>query len=219
MTQNLVKFRYGPGVTASSPALLPGAFTFDSNTFALYLDNNTERLQIQDPLKLSISGGIMNGDIQIAHNGTVTCSLDAETGNVQGVYLTTTGEISLEAPTDKYAVIDNQGRIRYLTKQQVLNDLGIDNLGKLAYQDSVSGTLVPMGEVSAPTVTINYTTTPVIKEVTAGDLPTTDVENEVLTFIPGTQLSSSTVDVMREITSVEVTAPTFTGTETTITLE
>lgn len=52
MTQNLVKFRYGPGVTASSPDLLPGAFTFDSNTYALYLDNNTERLPIRDPLSL-----------------------------------------------------------------------------------------------------------------------------------------------------------------------
>lgn len=218
MTQNLVKFRYGSGVTANSPDLLPGAFTFDSNTFALYLDNNQERLQIQDPLKLSITGGNMSGDIRVMHNGLVSCSLNAQSGEIRGVFFTTTGEISIETPPGKYAVIDDNGRIRYITRQQVLADLGIDNLGALAYKDTVTGSFVPMGTVSAPTVTVNYTTESVIKDITAGELPSLSVNNQVLSLTPGSQGTSNSTNVMKEITSVDVSTPIFTGIEATITL-
>jgi hypothetical protein len=55
--------------------------------------------------------------------------------------------------------------------------LGIDNLGALAYQDTVTGSFVPMGTISAPTVTINYTTESVVKDITAGELPSLAVNN------------------------------------------
>lgn len=74
-----------------------------------------------------------------------------------------------------------------------------------------------MGTVTAPTVTVNYTTESVVKEVTIGSPPSANVVNEILSFTPGNQISSTSTNVMKEITSVDVSTPVFTGIETTIT--
>lgn len=148
MNQNLVKFKYGPSVTATSPffpPLEPGAFVFDSETLALYIDLTDRRVQVKDPLKMSLTGGTITGDVQIVdQNGTTSSSFNASTGAIQGQYLETTGNISIgegESIPDNFAVIDNNGRIRSLTKQQVISELGIattQSLGALAYKDSIA---------------------------------------------------------------------------------
>lgn len=148
MNQNLVKFKYGPSVTATSPffpPLEPGAFVFDSETLALYIDLTNRRVQVKDPLKLALTGGTITGDVQIVdQQGTTSSSFSASTGAIQGRYLETTGNISIgngETIPNNFAVIDNNGRIRSLTKQQMISELGIattQTLGALAYKDNIA---------------------------------------------------------------------------------
>ena len=222
MSHNLVKFRYGTPVTADYPDLAPGTFTFDSESLALYLDTDTRRVQVQDPLKLSLTGGTLTGSLQVVSNdGATKCSLNHNTGVIQGDFLETTGDISLDAPPGLYAVIDENGRIRTRTVAQMKSDLNIidpTTLGALAYKDSAYGVYVPVGTVSTPDVTIECNTENVVKTVTAGDLPTYEVSGELLSLNPGTQTTSSSTDVVKDIASVTVSQPVFTGTEATITV-
>lgn len=225
MRDNLVQFRYGTPVTTTEPLfpeLIPGSFVFDSSTFALYLDTDLTRVQIKDPLKLSLTGGDVSGNINVVDNlGTTLCSLSANNGTVTGVYLQATGNLSMSTAPDLYAVVDSSGKIRTRTKAEMIFDLHIldpDSLGELAYKDTVSGKYTPVGTISAPVVTISYNSEDVVKEVTPGDLPSMEVSGEVLELVPGTQLTSTNTNVMKSISSVEVSAPEFTGSESTITL-
>lgn len=216
---NLVKFRYGSPVTENSPALLPGAFTFDSDSLALYIDLDDARVQIQDPLKLSLTGGQLTGSVEVVDNLGTTMSSFGVDGVVQGQFLETTGNIALDTAPTLYAVLDANGRIRTRTKAEMILDLRIldpDSLGDLAYKDSASGSYTPVGTVSTPTVTVNYDTESVVKSVTPGDLPTYEVTGELLELGQGSQLSTASTDVMKTITSVEVSQPEFTGTPGTV---
>ena len=141
MNQRQVKFKIGPQVTTTSPytpSLEPGAFVFDSGTLALYVDLPNQRVQVKDPLKLALTGGTLTGDVTIVdHNGTTSSCFSADTGTITGRYLETTGSISIgnnETIPNAYAVIDNNGRIRSITKQQLVTELG---LGQMAYADNI----------------------------------------------------------------------------------
>jgi len=132
VNQKKVKFKYGPSVTITSPFNPPleqGSFVFDSESFALYVDLASSRVQIKDPLKLSLTGGTITGNINIVdNNGTTSSCFNAETGAITGRYLETTGTISIgsnENIPNAYAVIDNNGRIRSITKEQMSAELGL----------------------------------------------------------------------------------------------
>lgn len=77
-------------------------------------------------------------------------------------------------------------------------------LGSLAYKDSATGQFKPTGTVSKPTATVTPT-----KEAISHLTATVDAENETLI------LGSVTHNVMTGA-SVDVSQPTFTGTEKTI---
>lgn len=219
LNATVVAFRYGTPVTASSPQLIPGSFVFDSATLALYLDTDVARVQVKDPLKLSLTGGTLTGNVNVVNNqGTTVSSIEAETGVISGKFLETTGEIALDHAPSLYAVIEN-GRIRTRTRAQMLVDLGIvdpESLGALAYKDSASGEYTPVGVVSTPQVTVNYATISVVESILPGDLPSYTVTDQTLSLTSGTQTEASSTDVMRSITSVDVSQPTFTGTTATI---
>lgn len=147
MNQKQVKFKIGPQVTATSPfspPLDPGAFVFDSETLALYVDLLNRRVQVKDPLKLALTGGTITGDVCIVdQNGTTSSCFSANTGAITGRYLETTGDISIDSNEEipnAYAVIDSNGRIRSITKEQMIQELGVVNpssLGKMAYKDGI----------------------------------------------------------------------------------
>lgn len=222
MNEYQVKFRYSnSAVTDSSPDLLPGAFTFDSESLALYLDTDTRRVQIKDPLKLSLSGGDLTGDIRILDSdGTVSASISTS-GAVVGTYFETTGDIALNTPPDLYAVIDSSGKICTRTKAQMIQDLGIANvgsLGKLAYVDKAIGDYTPEGTISEIDASINSTNDSVVKSIVPGNPSTYSVEGEVLSLIAGTKTTFTNVDVVKSISSVDVTQPVFTGKKSTITV-
>lgn len=222
MNGNKVKFRYGTPVSSDYPELIPGSFVFDYESLALYIDTDVRRLQVKDPLKLSLSGGILHGSLEVvAEDGATMCSLDSVSGIVSGVFLETTGDIALDTAPNLYAVLDDTGRIRSRTLAEMQKDLGIIDpvtLGALAYKDSASGQYTPVGSVSTPTVTVNYDSESVIGSITAGDLPKYEVSGEKLTLDPGTQTTATAVNVMKNISSVTVSQPVFTGTESTITV-
>lgn len=220
MNQNIVDFRYGTPVTSSSPELIPGSFLFDSSSLALYLDTDSGRVQVMDPLKLSLTGGDVTGTINVINNGATVASLNTN-GVVSGKFLESTGSIALNTAPNLYAVFDSNGRIRTRTKAEMILDLRIidpDSLGSLAYKNSAQGTFTPVGTISTPTITINYSNESVVKSVTSGELPEYTVSGEVLSLTSGTQLTTTSTNVMSAITSVQVSQPTFTGTESTITV-
>lgn len=146
----------GPQVTTTSPLfppLEPGSFIFDTQSLALYIDLNDRRVQIKDPLKLSLTGGTItgnthfNGDTSftgeiniVDTNGATVSRFSSVSGIVQGKYLETTGELvpidpqSQEEIPEAYAVIDENGRIRSITKEQMIAEL---NLGTLAFKNNI----------------------------------------------------------------------------------
>jgi len=224
MEGNLINFRYGTPVTIDPlyPELEPGTFSFDYETLALYLDTDTRRVQVMDPLKLSLSGGAMTGDLTVENGGTVVASISSETGVIQGQYLETTGSIHLDVAPRSYAVIDDNGRIRTRTKAEMIQDLGIISpatLGALAFKDSASGSYTPQGTISAPSADIALTSGPVVRQITPGELPSFTVRNEALELSEGTQTTAETTEVVLHIDSVTVGQPEFTGVTATITVD
>lgn len=108
------------------------------------------------------------------------------------------------------------------------------SLKALAFKDSATGSYTPAGTVSAPTVTVTPNTTSVKPFGSAGTLPsctlpemTATVSGETLTlgwtagtFSAGTLPSAGTaVTVATGIKSASASAPTFTGTSGTVTVE
>lgn len=108
------------------------------------------------------------------------------------------------------------------------------SLKALAFKDSASGSYTPAGTVSAPTVSVSVNTTSVKPFGSAGTLPsctlpemTATVSGETLTlgwtagtFSAGTLPSAGTaITVATDIKSASASAPTFTGTSGTVTVE
>lgn len=214
MDNSDVSFRYSlTAVTDESPSLLPGAFTFDSESLALYLDTDTQRVQVKDPLKLSLTGGSLTGTLSVVDSeGTVSASISSE-GVISGEYLETCGSIALNTPPDLYAVLDSSGRIRTRTKEQMIQDLGIANvgsLGSLAYVDYVISDYTPEGEVSKPSAVVSSSTESVVSSITPGDPSVCEVSGEVLSLVSGTKTAYTSTSVVKSV-DVDVSKPTFVG--------
>ena len=162
MNQKQVKFKMGAQVTTTSPFFPPletGSFVFDTQSLALYIDLENRRVQVKDPLKLSLTGGTITGEVNIVdQRGTTISSFSATTGVVQGQYLETKGEFVPIDPQNHeiiqktYAVIDENGRIRSITREQMIAEL---ELGTLAFKNSI----VFEPEKSLPAKVLNNTET------------------------------------------------------------
>ena len=124
-------------------------------------------------------------------------------------------------------------------------DIDLSSLGDLAYKDTASGNFTPQGSVSAPTVTVtpSSTTKYVASSADGGgsvsqgspascSMPvlSTTVENEVLeigwtdgSFTPNTPTSVTlptfaSQDIVTGIQEASASAPTFTGTQSSVTV-
>ena len=98
------------------------------------------------------------------------------------------------------------------------------SLKALAFKDNASGAYTPAGTVSAPDISVTADTATITPFGSAGTLPafTATVSDETLTlgFSAGTLPSAGTdVTVATGIKSATASAPTFTGTGATITVE
>jgi len=229
MSTTQVKFRCGTPVTANSPELVPGSFVFDTQNLVLYIDMVSGRLQVRDPLKLSLTGGSVTGDIEVLDGNGRTVSSLGTSGVVSGTYLESTGEIHLNTAPQDYAVMVN-GRIYTRSAAETIADLGIDqkansaDLGALAYLSSAQGSYTPQGSISAPTIDYTAQSVQVVDSITAGDLP--QLEMDVVeegtvrfSFSQGTATTATKTSVLSGITGITASTPVFTGQQATITVQ
>ena len=96
-----------------------------------------------------------------------------------------------------------------------------NNFGDLAFKSSASGNFTPAGTVSAPTVSVTGNTTGTVNSITAvGTLPSWTVSGTKATFSAGT-LPTKGADqtVVTDMGTISADAPTFTGTQGTVTVE
>lgn len=98
--------------------------------------------------------------------------------------------------------------------------IGKNNFGALAFKSSASGDYTPAGTVSQPTAEASTTPATVNSITDVGTLPTFTVSGETLTFTSGTlPTKGSDTTVVASVDSISVTQPTFSGTETEITVQ
>ena len=141
-TEVPVKFTMGTGITSHTPELDAGQFLYDTVTKALYLDvwnideQNNElvltRVQIQDPLKLSLTGGALTGDFQIvdATTGRTKISL-WRSGDVDiDGYYRSSGLLETSDMPDSLAVWQD-GTLRAKTIKDIFNLMDIQLSGEL----------------------------------------------------------------------------------------
>ncbi len=152
---------------------------------------------------------------------------------------TTTTALTDEATTNPITIngesftASNQDAVFYGKKEFVFDgtmwhEFGdMSGLGDLATKDSASGSYTPAGSVSAPTITVdtagstsNFATS--VDAAAPGQTAPSNaityysVSNEVLSLY---QLGYSTGSAKTSDASYEATAPTFTGTADTITVD
>lgn len=99
--------------------------------------------------------------------------------------------------------------------------IGKNNFGDLAFKSSASGNFTPAGTISAPTVSVTGNTTGTVNSITAvGTLPSWTVSGTKATFNAGT-LPTKGADqtVVTDMGTISAEAPTFTGTQGTVTVE
>lgn len=103
------------------------------------------------------------------------------------------------------------------TKWQEFGDL--TGLGDLAFKSSAQALYTPAGSVSQPTTTVTTSSTTVNSITDVGTLPSFTVSGETLNISPGTlPTKGSNTTVVQSITGATTTKPTFSGTQTTITV-
>lgn len=126
-------------------------------------------------------------------------------------------------PSNGDVVIYGQLEFVWSTSDKKWHEFGsTGSLKGLAFKDSASASYTPAGSVSAPTVTVAVNTASVTPITGVGTLPnfTASVSNETLTlgFSAGSLPTKGTVvTVATGIKSASASAPSFTGTNATIT--
>ena len=134
-----------------------------------------------------------------------------------------------ESVTAKKGNIVNYGSKEFIFNGTAWQEFGdLSALGDLAYADEVEATYTPAGTVSTPTITVTPSTATVLGSVTTAGtvptctLPTFEVQNEVLvltagSFSAGAMPTFGEATVLNGASAALDAAPTFTGTEATIT--
>lgn len=99
--------------------------------------------------------------------------------------------------------------------------IGKNNFGDLAFKSSASGSFTPAGTVGAPTITVTGNSTDTVNSITnVGTLPSWTVIGTKATFSAGT-LPTKGADqtVVTDMGTISADAPTFTGTQGTVTVQ
>lgn len=143
---------------------------------------------------------------------TTTALTDGATTNP----ITIKGE-SVAAAEGNITSYDGQEFIFNGTYWQEFGDLS--DLGTLAYKDSASGSYTPAGSVSAPTVEVTPSTDTIQPVASVGSMPTYTVTGETLVIGAGAVPTLGTAKAFLTGASATASAPTFTGTSGTVTVE
>lgn len=187
-----------------SKITLPNGNTYD-------LKDNWARTQIE-----ALAGG------SVVYLGVTTTQLvDGVTTNPK---VTINGEEKTAAAGGLVTVENSKKEFIYNgTVWQELGDMDLSGLGKMAKADTASGSFTPTGTITEPTTSIELNTTTINGMATAGELPvwTASVASETLTIgwsggaLPTSQGEQT---VATSVKSATTTAPTFNGSQATITV-
>lgn len=103
------------------------------------------------------------------------------------------------------------------TEWQEFGDLA--DLGTLAYKNEATGSFTPEGSVGAPSVTVTPTTDSIQPVSDVGSMPTYSVTGETLVISAGSVPTLGTAKTFMTGASATASAPVFTGTEGTVTVD
>lgn len=126
-----------------------------------------------------------------------------------------------ESVTAKLGGMASYSGSEFVWNGSAWQELGKNNFGALAFKNNASATYTPAGTVSQPTTSIGANDTADIYGVdTEGTAPSWTVSGETATFNPGavTTRAASATSVVKGDATFTTTQPTFSGTETTITV-
>lgn len=128
--------------------------------------------------------------------------------------------VNSESVTAVNGNIVTYGSKEFIFNGNVWQEFGdLSGIGALGFKNSANTTYTPVGEVSQPTTTANTSQVTVNSITNVGTLPTFTVSGETLTITAGTlPTKGSDQTVISAINSLTTTKPTFSGTQTTITV-
>lgn len=130
----------------------------------------------------------------------------------------TINNVSVTAVAGNITSYNEQEFIFNGTVWQAFGDLS--DLGDLAYADTASGSVTAEGTCSKPSVTVIPSTTSVPNVTNVGSMPTYTVTGETLVIGAGAVPTlGSAISVMNGATAELDSAPTFTGTSVSVTVE
>lgn len=125
------------------------------------------------------------------------------------------------ADISKISVNSETYNIKDATARGSVSDLE-GSLGTLAFKSEASGTMTPVGTVTAPTINVSPTTSNVKVVNSVGSLPSwgANVSEETLSFSfsEGSLPTTNNQTVVTGIADATATAPIFSGTQTTVTV-
>lgn len=117
------------------------------------------------------------------------------------------------------------GMVQYDGEEFIWNgsawqSIGKNNFGSLAFKNSASSSYTPAGTVSTPTASLTGGSTTTVNSITGvGTLPVFSVSGEALVYTAGTlPTKGADTSVVSSVGSIAVSQPSFTGTQTTITV-
>ena len=128
--------------------------------------------------------------------------------------------INSETVTAVKGNIVNYSSKEFIYNGTVWQEFGdMSAIGSLGYKDTASTSYQPAGEISDTTASATTSDATVNSITDVGSLPTMSVSGETLVFDAGTlPTKGSDTTVLTGISSIAVSAPTFTGTSATITV-
>ena len=134
----------------------------------------------------------------------------------------TTNPITIEGESE---TADVGGMAQYDGEEFIWNgsawqSVGKNNFGALAFKSQATTNYTPVGDVSKPTASITGGSTDTVNSITSvGTLPSMTVTSETLVFNPGTlPVKGADQTVVSAVGTIDVSKPTFTGTQATITV-
>lgn len=121
----------------------------------------------------------------------------------------------------KISVNEQTYDIKDASARENISTLGA-SLGDLAYKNSASGTVTAAGTITAPTISVNPSTTTIKAVNNAGTLPSwsASVSSEILSFdwSAGTLTTTSNKTVVTGIADATASTPVFSGSAVSVTV-
>lgn len=123
--------------------------------------------------------------------------------------------VNEESVTAKIGGMAQYNGEEFIWNGSAWQSVGKNNFGALAFKNSATGDFTPQGSVSAPNVSVTGGTTGTVNSITdIGTLPSWTVSGTKATFSAGTlPTKGADTTVVTDVGTITADAPTFTGTQ------